>query len=387
MKKMITQCLVVFLGALSMGVPAQTENLEDAEKWALQSQQAPNADGCAYGEWLFGITNIFERSYRRLVWIWNGYGRVGEPLPLSAQPPSRYLDFLDSGLKACSLSAEKDTPDADPTQNTWLEHFDTYDRSTGEYNARFNRADALALAGPSVKDDVTRYWRQNGKTHIRFALNRTAGDLRSWAKRRGIALRLFRQQSDNPIKNSDPLILRGETAIPVFVVSPEGLTPAKIVAFAVGGDSCAGGNWLEVELSNDTNPPVWALIALRDPNLAQKAKVTRQRPLETRKDKSHYLEIKRGVLRLEFENDALPPLTLVARQLGVVVRHYEPGETEDDWIETGKTLLGSAWGTEVFLSDPALEAPPEKEGDNGKTAFGQIIGFLGSPACPPPGPE
>ena len=185
----------------------------------------------------------------------------------------------------------------------------------------------MALAGPSVKDGVTRYWRQGGQTRIRFAFDR-AWDLRSWAKRRGIALQLTRQ-ANGPVHYRDPVILRGWTAIPVFVVSPESLTPARIVAFAVG-DSCGGGNWVEVALDDDTTPPVWAVVALRDPALARKAKVTRQRQLETLEEKKHYLEIKRGVLRLEFENDALPPLILVARQLGFKERTYEVGENEGD---------------------------------------------------------
>jgi hypothetical protein len=357
MKKTITQCLVVFLGTISMGALAR---------------EASDADGCAYSELLTYSGN----SYRSFV--------DDEAASLFARTPSRTLDALDTGLKACSLSAGKDIPDADPKQNIWLERFyaDDYRSSAERYEAHFRQADALALAGPSVKDGVTHYWQQNGKTHIRFALNHPARDLRSWAKRRGIALQLTRQ-ARGPVYNHDAIIIRGKTAIPVFVVSPEGLTSAKIVAFAVGG-----GDWLEVELSNDTTPPVWAVIALRDPNLAQKAKVIRQRQLETSKDKSHYLELKRGVLRLEFENNALPPLTLVARQLGFVERHYEIGETENDWIETGeKTLLGSVWGTEIFLSDPALKALPEKEKGYGNSAFGRLISFLGSPGYPPPGPE
>ncbi|MDR2259651.1 MAG: hypothetical protein LBE06_01675 [Azoarcus sp.] len=98
---------------------------------------------------------------------------------------------------------------------------------------------------------------------------------------------MTRQRTDDPVYNRDPVIFRGKTAIPVFVVSPEGLTPARIVAFAVSGDSCGGGNWVEVALDNDTTPPVWAVIALRDPGLARKAKVARQRQLETLKERMH----------------------------------------------------------------------------------------------------
>jgi hypothetical protein len=284
-------------------------------------------------------------------------------------------------LKACSLSAGKDIPDLDASENKWLERFIIYPQSSADdYDAHFNHADALALAGPSVKNGVTRYWQRNGKTHIRFALNKSANDLRSWAKRRGIALQLTRQQTGGPVYNRDPIILRGKTAIPVFVVSPEGLTPAHIVDFAAGGDSCQGGNWMEVVLSNDSTPPVWAVIALRDPDLAQKAKVTRQRRLETLEKKDHYIEMKRGVLRLEFENDALPPLILVARQLGFIERNLEIDEKEKFLRETSKTLLGSVWATEVFLFDPAAENWENH-------AFGGVISFLGSPRCPPPAPE
>jgi hypothetical protein len=264
-----------------------------------------------------------------------------EAVSFSKQLPLHYLAFLDANLQACSLPAGKDTPDPNASENKWLERFDFYLRS--DYDAYFDHADALALAGPSVKDNVTRYWQQNGKTHIRFSLNGTARDLRSWAKRRGIALQLTRQKTNDPVFYGDLPILRGKTAIPVFVVSPEGLTPARIMDFS--------GNWVEVVLENDTTPPVWAVIALRDPGLAKKAKVTRQKQLETQEEGTHYLEIKRGVLRLEFENDALPPLTLVARQLGFWESTVEMGEKEEEWIETEKTLRGSVWGTEIFIPD------------------------------------
>jgi hypothetical protein len=359
MKKPFTQRLAIFLCALLIGVPAQADDLEG--NWERLALSAPNADGCAYNAWLSGQNSGNPQTY-------------GDRTS-SAQVPSRYLKFLDTGLKACSLSAGKDIPDPDTSENKWLEHFFIYpypqsSSSADDYDAHFNHADALALAGPSVKDEVTRYWQQNGKTHIRFALNESANDLRSWAKRRGIALQLTRQKTDGPVYNRDPLILRGKTAIPVFIVSPEGLTPARIVDFAVGDDPCQGGNWMEVVLSNDATPPVWAVIALRDPALAQKAKVTRQRRLETLEGKTHYLEMKRGVLRLEFENDALPPLILVARQLG-----FKEGDGTGE-----ETLLGSVWGTKVFLFDPEAE---NWYGD----AFGRPISFLGSPRCPPPAPE
>jgi hypothetical protein len=370
MKKTFAQCLAVFLWALSMG--AQAEHPEKAERWVRDALAAFSTDGCAYSQWLRYDDLL---SYGLLSSMW---GTENEAVSLAAQTPSRYLDFLDTSLKACSLPAGKNTPDPNPSESKWLERF--YSDPHSSHDAHFNHADALALAGPSVKDGVTRYWQQDGKTRIRFALNR-AGNLRSWAKRRGIALQLTRQRSGGPVYNRDPVIFRGRTAIPVFIVSPEGLTPARIVAFAAGGDACGGGNWVEVALENDSTPPVWAVIALRDPRLAKKAKVTRQRQLETQENKSHYLELRRGVLRLEFENDALPPLILVARQLGFKRRTYEVGEKEDEWIKVEEeTLLGSAWGTEIFIADPAMEGGESP-------AFGRFIDFLGSPPCPPPAPE
>jgi hypothetical protein len=372
MKKSFTQCLAVFLWALLMSVPVWADTLEKAEKWVNRNQKDSMADGCAYYELLSGHAFSYAGLFRR----WN----EDEVISFSEQAPLRYLNFLDASLKTCSLPAGKDVPDPNASENKWLERFDTYHWHP-DYDAHFDQADALALAGPSVKDGVTRYWQRNGKTHIRFALNQSAGDLRSWAKRRGIALQLTRQHANGPVYKRDLPILRGKTAIPVFVVSPEGLTPARIVDFAAaGGNSCQGGNWMEVVLSNDSTPPVWAVIALRDPDLAQKAKITRQRRLETLKKKDHYHEMKRGVLRLEFENDALPPLILVARQLGFKERSAEISE-KDGWIDTGEeTLLGSVWATEVFISDPAAENWENH-------AFGNAISFLGSPRCPPPAPE
>jgi hypothetical protein len=358
--------LAVFLWALLASVPAWADNPEKAD---------PNADGCAYHAWLAGSDNL--RTYGN--WTNNGYWASNWNDHETV--PSRNLNALEAGLKACSLSAGKSLPDPVPSENKWLEPFyDSYRLSANDYDAHFNQADALALAGPSVKDEVTRYWQQDGKTHIRFSLNGSANDLRSWAKRRGIALRLTRQKSDGPVYYHDLLIFRGKTAIPVFVVSPEGLTSARIVDFAAGGDCL--GDWVEVVLENDTTPPVWAVIALRNPGLAKKAKVTRQRQLETQKEGTHYHEIKRGVLRLEFENDALPPLLFVARQLGF----WESAWEEDDWMETGKKILrGSVWGTEIFIPDETYAKQERKW--NSSATFGRTISFLGSPRCPPPAPE
>ncbi|MDR3157740.1 MAG: hypothetical protein LBU11_01755 [Zoogloeaceae bacterium] len=369
MTKRFSQYLAVFLWTLLVSVPAQADSLEKAEGWVRWMQETPGADGCAYND---GLLLGYGIPYGGLVRIWN----EDEAVSFSEQAPLHYLEFLDASLKACSLPAGKDTPDPNASENKWLERFDFYQHP--DYDAHFDHADALALAGPSVKDGVTRYWKQDGKTHIRFALNGTARDLRSWAKRRGIALQLTRQQTNGPVFYGDLPILRGKTAIPVFVVSPEGLTSARIVDFS--------GDWVEVVLGNDTMPPVWAVIALRDPGLAKKAKVTRQRQLETQKEGTHYLELKRGVLRLEFENNALPPLTLVARQLAFWESTVEMGEKEDEWIETEKTLRGSVWGTEIFIPDEAYAK--EREWNPSATfTFGRAISFLGSPRCPPPAPE
>ncbi|MDR0673526.1 MAG: hypothetical protein LBF93_07685 [Zoogloeaceae bacterium] len=371
MKKLITCCLAVFLWALSTGVPVWADTLEKVEEWVNWRQKDAAADGCAYYELLSGSAFGYGGLFR----FWN----EDEAVSLFAQSPPRYLDFLDASLKTCSLPAGKNLPDPDASENKWLEHFDSYRHS--DYDAHFNQAAALALAGPAVKDGVTCYWQQNGKTHIRFAL-KSAGDLRSWAKRRGISLQLTRQPSNGPVYNHDMPTLRAKTAIPVFVVSPEGLTPARIVDFAVGGSS-----WLEVVLANDTTPPIWAVIALRDPALARKAKVTRQRELETQKEGTHYLELKRGVLRLEFKNDALPPLILVARQLGFKERSAEIDEA-GNWVGNTEEeiLLGSAWGTEILISD---ETYGGKNHWNPSAVFGRPISFLGSgsPPCPPPAPE
>ncbi|MDR2260889.1 MAG: hypothetical protein LBE06_08185 [Azoarcus sp.] len=121
--------------------------------------------------------------------FFDDYGSLSdEAVSPAEQMPARYLDFLDASLKACALPAGKDTPDPDTSENKWLERFFAFrpEYSTDDYDTHFNRADAMALAGPSVKDGVTRYWRRDGKTRIRFAFLR-AWDLRSWARRRGIA--------------------------------------------------------------------------------------------------------------------------------------------------------------------------------------------------------
>ena len=48
-------------------------------------------------------------------------GDEDEIVSLAVQPSRACLDFLDACLKACSLSAGKDTPDPYVSEHKWLE--------------------------------------------------------------------------------------------------------------------------------------------------------------------------------------------------------------------------------------------------------------------------
>jgi hypothetical protein len=282
--------------------------------------------------------------------------------------PRSLVEQIEARVEACSLP----------------EGFSAWRASWGSewpWEIRAWHDPGMVLAGPSVKDGVTRYWRQGQATHVRIPLNaqrQGAGILYFWARKEEIAMRLSLAplREEGSIRVMDPIVVRATTNIPVFIVSPQGLAPARIVQFVAGGGSCAGGDWLELSLENDAEPAIWAVIALHDRGLAEKARVTRLPP-ETREVARHDYEIRRGILKLEFEDGTLPPLMLVARELGFREEHCE-----NDVCNV--TLLGSAWGTQVYS---ARNHAVYRNGTDAYNAWiDSHVSFLGSPRCPPPPP-
>ena len=234
-----------------------------------------------------------------------------------------------------------------------------------------NVADAIVWAGPAVRDAVATYRQTGGKSVVRIALAELqANNLYLWAKRFGFAMEL-RLRKDTA-STSEPII-DGRTSIPVAILQPEGLQPATIQAFAVGGDACSGGNWVEIALENAGQPPIWAVFAFSRPELQQGVSVRRlPAPKETERP---YLEARRSELELRWPGDWLPPITVLARRFEYTTQRYAALPNGEMKLESTE-VVGSAWATQAWTVAPAASAS-----DAGARA---LLTAGGSPACAPP---
>lgn len=232
-------------------------------------------------------------------------------------------------------------------------------------------ADAIVWAGPAVRDGVATYRQTGGKSAVRIALAELqAENLYLWAKRFGFAMEL-RLRKDTA-STSEPVI-DGRTAIPVSILQPEGLQPATISAFAVGGGACSGGNWVEIALEDSGQPPIWAVFAFSRPELQQGVSVRR---LPTAKESERpYLEARRSELELRWPGDWLPPIAVLARRFDYTKERYGALPNGEMKLESTE-VVGSAWGTQAWTVAPAASISD--------VSARALLTAGGSPACAPP---
>lgn len=306
--------------------------------------------------------------------------------------PSWLISSMDAELEAYSLVKGKTNP-----------VFNNISR----IDVPFAPADvAMVWAGPAVREGATRYWQASGKTHIRIPFNENALHLYHWAAAHKLPLQLVRRQGNSAVatylsnhhlaQQSNSLIVDATTDIPVFVVAPEGLLPARITAFSVGGSSCDGSNWVELVLEDAANPEVWGVLALNDPQLTKNIEVTQLPTVEMPMVRMRPLgiagstptpsvdETQRKVLRVDFMDNALPTLYLVARHFDWIDREVivkENGE-EREWIQGEILDSGSTWGTQVRMAKDSQAIPATSWAD--RHLSGQVVSELGAPRCSPP---
>lgn len=298
-----------------------------------------------------------------------GYTAVDEPV--FAELPDWFLDAVQKEVRKLSLSGnrqaaaigKKDKAGAAARQAAW--------------RADDTPGDAFVWAGPAVKDSVASYRATNDGMAVRIAMPaERAAEIYALAGQRGLPLSLRLVRDDQPVYPHTPVIIVGSTAIPVWLAGPDGLVAATLTAFSAGGDVCDGSLWMEFAYKGSASPPVWAVLGFSDPTLAGGVTVRRlpKRPVPERES---YLEAQRSEIELRWPKDRLPALRIAARRFEWARSEYEEDE-KGNVVEKDRTVLGSAWGTQVFTRMPAGLAVVNGEPSE------LVLSAAGTPRCPPP---
>lgn len=213
---------------------------------------------------------------------------------------------------------------------SWVEQRDTLK------NTVIKPAQARVFAGPAVKDGVAAYRKVPGGTVVRIPLSASPEELDAWIVSHDLELTLSLR------RDASLRVVEGRTAVPAWLVSPEGLHAATLTAFSIGEDSCGDSQWMEFQLDGDKAPPVWAVLLLPQADMAKDASVKRLpggKPDEGE-------EALRSELEVRWTNNWLQPLRLTARRFDVAFQAYE--EKPDGNVEVVRNdPIGSAWKVEV----------------------------------------
>lgn len=234
---------------------------------------------------------------------------------------------------------------------------------------------AWVWAGPTVKEGVASYRQGNGEMFVRLSMAENQGtEIYRWAQAFGHRLDLQLAVSDQARYAHSPLILEAKTDIPVWIVSPEGLLPARLKGFRSGGEACDGSQWMELHYVGEAKPAVWAVLALADQNLAKSALVRRVKNTE----ELGYRETRRSELSLTWPQGKLPALRILARR-------FDWMEADKSGLPDPKRSLGYAWGSQVLTSMSPAEM---REQGYAPAADGRpverMLSSAGTPACSPP---
>ncbi len=232
---------------------------------------------------------------------------------------------------------------------------------------------AFVVAGPAVKDGVAQYRRESGETVVRLGLDDgVAGTWMLVAKTLGWGVQLRLRDTPPPEEYAE-IVVRASFDTPagaprIWVVSPGGVSEARLQRLHWGGAGAGCESWVELRWPGTAEPAVWALLALSDPAWAVGASVQR---LAAKPGES---EAQRGELRLSLPAaKGLPALRLRASRYD-----FYAGDLEAEPDAAGmqpQVKRGEAWGvrawTEAVISQPRepWDTPPP-------------LSAAGTPRCP-----
>lgn len=306
----------------------QLKKLFDTQKMSREGQRLLLYQGQIQLHTMRAFQSWADQSWREL------------GLPGDVVAPGWAIDYFADEIQKMSIprSARKAPPAAPRGRQafTWGSQRDL------EKNTVIKAAQALAFAGPAVKDGVAAYRKVPGGMVVRLPLSASLDDLDTWIMSHDLGLALSLRR-DEPRLVWEPLVVEGHTAVPAWVVSPEGLYPATLTAFSVGQDSCSDSNWMELRLDGDKAPPVWAVLLLPQADMAKDASVKRLPGVKPDEGSGEAL---RSELEVRWSSNWLPPLRLMARRFDVAFSEYEE-KPDGNLVSVRKEPIGSAWKVEV----------------------------------------
>lgn len=232
---------------------------------------------------------------------------------------------------------------------------------------------AFVVAGPAVKDGVASYRREGSETVARLGLDDgLAGQWMVVAKTLGWGVQLRLRETPPPEEYAE-ITVRASFDTPagaprVWLVSPGGVSEARLQRLHWGGVGSGCESWIELRWPGAAEPAVWALLALSDPAWAAGASVQR---LAAKPGES---EAQRGELRLSLPAaKRLPVLRLRASRYDFYSADVEAepdGAGMQPQIKRGEAWGVRAW-TEEVISQPreAWDTPP-------------ALSASGTPRCP-----
>lgn len=188
--------------------------------------------------------------------------------------------------------------------------------------------DALIWSGPAVKDGVARYTTITSTTGSRTTIRLAswpaqASSLISWAASHGAPLTATLDEAALPLSLAQAVPVRLDTAVAVWLVTPQELLPATLKALHTG-DACQGGGWIEVEIPGNRQPAIWGTLFLPDPALGTTA-TARRLPAEKPTEGSSATQVSR--VEVSWPDRRLSPLLISAKQFG--------------------STTGAVWGTQA----------------------------------------
>jgi hypothetical protein len=221
---------------------------------------------------------------------------------------------------------------------------------------------AFIVAGPAVKDGVASYRREGGETVARLGLD--DGLAAQWmvvAKTLGWGVQLRLREAPVPEEYAEAVV-RASFDTPagaprVWIVSPTGISEAKLHRLHWGGVGAGCESWIELRWPGNAEPAVWGVLALADPAWVAGATVQR---LAAKPGES---EAQRSELRLSLPGaKGLPVLRLRAS------RYEFHSEDLDDEPDANGAVpsrkRGEVWGLRVWTEDvitkphEAWDTPP-----------------------------
>ncbi len=257
--------------------------------------------------------------------------------PLPGARAQRLPDWVTSAVRARVASFKLPSrPAGNPRRQARLLWEGEVDATPG---------DAMVWSGPAVKTGVARYTvsttastTTSNRTTVRLASwPAQAASLINWAGTHGLQLTATLDESALPLSLAQPVPVRLDTAIPVWLVTPQELIPATLKALRTG-DACHGGGWIEIEYAGTRQPAIWGTLFLPDAGIAAAATASRMPP-EKPSEGSNATFVSR--VKVAWPDHRVNALLITAKQFGSVWGTQADVLVVENGLPSARRLSGS----------------------------------------------